>query len=665
MFVAACRDPDAGQVICVLDALDECVESHQRILAHRLAEFCRGNESSVNFRVLITSRPDSGLQGAFARGSKSDTNIIHLSGENEQEVAAIAQEINFVIDEEMKRFKLTREQNLVHDGVDRVLREEINKVDSRTYLWVSLVFPELQENADLEKSEPLQIVNTLPSDVDKAYKRILSQSKDIERARKLLAIIMGAKRPLTLMQLKIAASIDSSGKYEMLENIPLEKPSKSATPEIGPLEASFRLSIRQLCGLIVRVKESTVYLIHQTAQSYLLRTHNDIQGTADEWKHSFNDADVNSVLARSYIWYLLKDPRLDEPWVKQRNGQWCTSGPRKRFTSRHPFVVYASLNWMAHFNASEAKEADAISLAATQLCSTNTSRFRPWYKIYWRFLDRNSPRTYTDFLVAVSFDLVQVIHIFLRQGENIDQSDADGDTALHYAAIYNHKRAALVLIDAGALVNAKAKDGNTLLSSAAAQGSEAILKLLLSHGAKVNVRNNEGKNSLHRAVQRGHAGVVEILVNAGARINALDSDIRSPLHLAALAGKGFTTTRRPSLNRFKETIEVLARVGANPALLDRAGCTTMRTVERNREFRSFVMQVALQKEVSWLWYQLGMEAQITPHLVETLLFPSQHWSWKGESRTARFMATTREGLEDVANEIGINTILLLVGLLVA
>ena len=86
LFAAACRDPDAGQVICVLDALDECVEPHQRILAKSLGEFCTGNESSVDFRVLITSRPDSGLQGAFAQGSKSDTNIIRLSSENEQEV---------------------------------------------------------------------------------------------------------------------------------------------------------------------------------------------------------------------------------------------------------------------------------------------------------------------------------------------------------------------------------------------------------------------------------------------------------------------------------------------------------------------------------------------------------------------------------------------------
>jgi hypothetical protein len=122
------------QVICVLDALDECAESHQRILANRLAHFSADNDNRVDFRILISSRPDNGLRYAFDGGSKSDTTIIQLSGENEREVAAITQEINLVIDEEIQRFKLKRERSLIYDDMDSVLREKISEIGNRTYL---------------------------------------------------------------------------------------------------------------------------------------------------------------------------------------------------------------------------------------------------------------------------------------------------------------------------------------------------------------------------------------------------------------------------------------------------------------------------------------------------------------------------------------------------
>ena len=108
-------------------------------LCQRLAEFCANNKTDVNFRILITSRPDSGLRDAFAEGSKSEANMIQLNGESEQDLSAITQEINVVIDEEITKFKATRECCKIYDNMDGVLRQEINKVGNRTYLWIFLV----------------------------------------------------------------------------------------------------------------------------------------------------------------------------------------------------------------------------------------------------------------------------------------------------------------------------------------------------------------------------------------------------------------------------------------------------------------------------------------------------------------------------------------------
>jgi ankyrin repeat domain-containing protein 50 len=119
-----CRDPDAGEIICILDALDECAVSHRRLLATRFAGFCATNDLSVKFRVLITSRLDSALRAAFDRGSKSGAIVSRLNGESENEVAVITKEINLLIDEEIKRFKETREESMINDDMHHILRRE-------------------------------------------------------------------------------------------------------------------------------------------------------------------------------------------------------------------------------------------------------------------------------------------------------------------------------------------------------------------------------------------------------------------------------------------------------------------------------------------------------------------------------------------------------------
>ena len=265
LLVRACRDPDAGQIICILDALDECATSHKRILATKFAEFCAGNPTSVNFRILITSRIENALQAAFSHGSKPKATFVRLTGEGEKEVAAIAKEINLVINEEIERFKEAREQSEIFDDAHNILRQEIDKVDNRTYLWVSLIFPELHDNVYCEESELFQIFKTLPSTVEAAYESILNRSTNSERARKILSIILAATRPLTLTELKIAFSIDRKGNHSMLDKNSEVISTEPKVTVVGPIERAFRKSIRQYCGLFIRITESKVYLIHQTA----------------------------------------------------------------------------------------------------------------------------------------------------------------------------------------------------------------------------------------------------------------------------------------------------------------------------------------------------------------------------------------------------------------
>jgi hypothetical protein len=621
LLVRACRDPDAGQIICILDALDECAASHKRVIAAKFAEFCAGNPINVNFRILITSRIENALQAAFNLGSKSKATFVRLTGEGEKEVAAIAKEINLVINEEIERFKEAREQSEICDDAHNILREEIDKVNNRTYLWVSLVFPELHDNVYCEASELLQIFKTLPRTVEAAYESILHRSTNAERARKLLSIILAATRPLTLTELKIAFSVDRNGDYGVLDKIAffsidrssyygvlhkMSASSESKVAVVGPIEKAFRESIRQYCGLFIRIAESKVYLIHQTAQEFLLESQAMKSTNGSEWKHSFKGADNHLVLARSCIWYLMHSQFHDNELGLSDDHSYCSEDGSiiDDFISQPPFTQYAADHWTTHFNASDVSEADDISADAATLCSIDSGNFKIWQAIRgWSLIGRIIPESYTDLFVAVHFDLVQVIHILQLRGEDISQVDLHGTTALHVAALDNHPRSAKVLVEFNAPINFQDEDGDTPLHKAVRTDSKQMVdflffhgadvqirnkkgqmvNFLLSRGADVQIRNKKGQTALHEAAKSGNADVVRALIDAGASVNALDADDRSPLHLATKGKLRRNRREHDAHARFADTIKLLLQRGAESTLVDRDGKEAMRlATERGR-----------------------------------------------------------------------------------
>jgi hypothetical protein len=60
-------------------------------------------------------------------------------------------------------------------------------------------------------------------------------------------------------------------------------------------------------------------------------------------------------------------------------------------------------------------------------------------------------------------------------------------------------------------VNASDQNGWTPLHYAAYTGYEKLVKYLIKKGADTNIKNNEGKTARDIAVEKGHAGVVDIL----------------------------------------------------------------------------------------------------------------------------------------------------------
>jgi hypothetical protein len=66
---------DAGLVICVLDALDECEESERNAFIRELGVFHQARLGmKAQLKFLITSRPYSEIRGAFGHHGGSAKN---------------------------------------------------------------------------------------------------------------------------------------------------------------------------------------------------------------------------------------------------------------------------------------------------------------------------------------------------------------------------------------------------------------------------------------------------------------------------------------------------------------------------------------------------------------------------------------------------------------
>ena len=139
-----------------------------------------------------------------------------------------------------------------------------------------------------------------------------------------------------------------------------------------------------------------------------------------------------------------------------------------------------------------------------------------------------------DFAKARQWSIVADL---VRQRVDVNAPQADGTTALHWAAHWNDSTTAALLIEAGADVDAVTHTGVSALSLACENGSPAIVGLLLRAGAPVNVAAVGGVTPLLHAAQSGHADVVRALLEHGADVDARATGSRqTPLMWAASEG---------------------------------------------------------------------------------------------------------------------------------
>jgi ankyrin repeat protein len=112
------------------------------------------------------------------------------------------------------------------------------------------------------------------------------------------------------------------------------------------------------------------------------------------------------------------------------------------------------------------------------------------------------------------------LRALLQKKADVNVTDADGSTALHWASYRDDVEGADLLIRAGAKVNAATDLGVTPLWPASENGSSAMVRRLLDAGANPNAALLAGETPLMVAARSGYPDVVEQLLAKGANPNA-------------------------------------------------------------------------------------------------------------------------------------------------
>jgi len=182
----------------------------------------------------------------------------------------------------------------------------------------------------------------------------------------------------------------------------------------------------------------------------------------------------------------------------------------------------------------------------------------------------------SSLIVAVKRQDVQAVRTLLKQPGNVNATEADGFTALHWAAQRNDMQLVELLLGAGANAKASTRYNITPLYLAAVNGNAAVIERLLKAGADPNGVSQEGQTMLMTAALSGKADAVRLLLTHGAKIDTKEP-YRGQTALMWAAAEGNTAA-----------VDVLLEAGADHTLKSNGGFTPLLFAVRNAHIETTV-----------------------------------------------------------------------------
>ncbi|KAI4102544.1 MAG: hypothetical protein LQ339_004561 [Xanthoria mediterranea] len=488
IFHSVVTESPNRKITILLDALDECEEKTQNLLIPKFAELF-SSPTRCFLKLLVTSRPSTAISDQIWHG-KIDPTSIQLTGENDAEMEAISVEIDLVIREKIKQFHGLRRFRGIDDSAHEALSVRLLTVENRTYLWIALIFPELEKCAGFSEKKLVTVIQHLPKTVHDAYEGILSRSTDLKRARILLSIVLGARRPLTLDEMNVALAITHSSRST--DQLDLEPSS------------SFSTTLRDLCGLFVSIRDSKIYLIHQTAKDFLLRSEErNVDFSPSLWYSSLESEDCEYMMWRTCVTYLsFLDFEVNPfrsaglPWGTLREAT-------RQYLEQYAFLQYAVDFWADYYTTfwedSEASSHDYERIM--HICNPNTRIFESWFQIKWTMMESSKchPRGLNEISLAAYLNSLSLYEASLQRGVRMDMLDNHSRSALWWALEKGHEEFATNLINEAN----HPVDVNSTLQMVALKDCSSVIHWLYKKGHDLRAKAKDGWTACQRAAVRG------------------------------------------------------------------------------------------------------------------------------------------------------------------
>ena len=115
------------------------------------------------------------------------------------------------------------------------------------------------------------------------------------------------------------------------------------------------------------------------------------------------------------------------------------------------------------------------------------------------------------------------VRLLLQKKADVNAPQADGATAIQWAAYRDDLELADLLIAAGANPKVANREGATAMQLASLHGSAAMMEKLLNAGADVNERGVNGESPLMFAARNGNLEALKLLLKRNAEVNAKET----------------------------------------------------------------------------------------------------------------------------------------------
>ncbi len=276
---------------------------------------------------------------------------------------------------------------------------------------------------------------------------------------------------------------------------------------------------------------------------------------------------------------------------------------------------------------------------------------------------------------AARLDRLDLAELLIRAGADVTAVNAFDVAPLSLAAINGSAAMLETLLDAGADPHTSGAQSETVLMTTARTGQADAVSMLLSRGADVNATQSSGQTALMWAAAEGHAATIQTLIEAGADVGARTIIPENPRRtgLAGPPPHGFTSMLFAVRAGHADAIRVLLEAGAdaNDQLPDGTSTLVLAATNAHWELGIFLVDNGADPnaaEQGWTalhamtWvrrpnFGFNPPGPVTTGDLDSLSFAAQLVE-RGADVNARMTAEPKNGYRNALNRIGATPLLM-------